>query len=113
MEKYFVTEQEQILDGFRLGCQIFDHPEVWLDAVHRSIDIQDHKLVNLLLVEDLDGIDRITDVSMVLEFDGFHQTLPLKEQTWNDTRSEHFNSGLNSHIGIRRKPDRVTRCLFS
>lgn len=24
MEKYFVTEQEQILDGFRLGCQIFD-----------------------------------------------------------------------------------------
>ncbi len=24
MEKYFVSEQEQILDGFRLGCQIFD-----------------------------------------------------------------------------------------
>ena len=46
-----------------------DQLEVGLGAVDGGVDVEDDEFVGLLLVEDLDRVDRVADVLRVLEAD--------------------------------------------
>ena len=67
-----------------LGRDVFDHAVVGSMAAHRRVDVQDHQLVDLLLVEDLDGVDRVADVFRLGESHGLDETFVSHQQAGND-----------------------------
>ena len=58
----------------------------------RGHDVEEEPLVCLLVVEDPDGIDRVTDVPWVLEVDCLDESSLLEEEAGDDARPEHVRS---------------------
>ena len=77
--------------GFRRD--IFDHAVVGFVAARRRVDVQNHQLVDLLLVEDLDGVDRVANVLRLGESHGLDEAFVAYQQTGDDSGSQHaYNS---------------------
>jgi hypothetical protein len=59
----------------RFFANLADKVERDQSVVSRCIDIEKHQLIGLQLIEDPNGIYRVTDVFVILEADRFYQRL--------------------------------------
>lgn len=67
-----------------LAGDIFDELEVRFAFFLRCGDVEQDQFVDFLFVEDLDGIDRISDISGVFELDRLVQTAAAQQQAGDD-----------------------------
>jgi hypothetical protein len=72
-----------------LGGKLRNESIVGLAVLRRRVDVEDDELIRFFLVEDLDRVDRVTDVLGLTELDGLDQPAVLHEQARNDAWSEH------------------------
>src|SRR6202008_3905561 len=55
----------------------------------RRADVEQHQLVDLLVVEDLDGVDRVADVARLAKARGLPQPAVLHQQAGDDADRDH------------------------
>src|SRR5437867_3237778 len=75
-----------------LGGEVLDQAVIRLTVVRGRVDIDHEKLVDLLLVEDPDGIDGVAHILRAPESNGLDQSAVLYKQTGDDPGSQHAQS---------------------
>ena len=70
-------------------CELRNEPEVGFATMGGGIYVEDDQFVGLLLVEDLDRVDRIAHVLRVLETYGLDQPIVVDQEAGSDSGPQH------------------------
>src|SRR5690606_15875871 len=57
----------------RLTCDLLDEVVIDARSLYGGVDVAQHELVDCLLVEDANGVDRVADVLLTAELDRLHE----------------------------------------
>ncbi|KFF35405.1 hypothetical protein G039_0308620 [Pseudomonas aeruginosa VRFPA01] len=69
-----------------LGSKVSNLLIIRFSTLRGSIDVKDNQLIRFFLIENLDRINRITDIPWILKTYGFDKSAILHEQARNYSR---------------------------